>query len=60
MRAFSNARRNFLKHSVYLGTAIVASGPLSKVIAVKPAGAVSKMKLAKEKARAIALISPCP
>ncbi len=45
MRAFKIARRDFLRNSVYLGATIAATGSMSKVFAVKPAGADSKMKL---------------
>ncbi|MFQ6035850.1 MAG: DUF6807 family protein [Sedimentisphaerales bacterium] len=44
MNTFSNARRDFLKRSVYLGTTAVITGPLDKAFSLTSARLGSKMK----------------
>jgi sugar phosphate isomerase/epimerase len=44
MNTIINTRRDFLKKSMYFGASLTAAGPLSKVLAVSPAGPGSKMK----------------
>ena len=45
MSTFNNTRRDFLKQSMYFGTAAVAAGPLGKVLAMSSARRGAKMKL---------------
>ncbi len=45
MNTIIRTRRDFLKQSMYVGAAVVAAGPLSRVLAQSPAGPGSKMKL---------------
>ena len=44
MNTFKNARRDFLKQSMYFGAAVVASTPLAKVLAQNSARRGAKMK----------------
>ncbi len=44
MSTFNNARRDFLKQSMYFGAATVAAGPLGKVLAQSSARRGAKMK----------------
>jgi len=45
MNTMIRTRRDFLKQSMYVGAAVVAAGPLSRVLAQSSAGPGSKMKL---------------
>ncbi|MHC4536765.1 MAG: DUF6807 family protein [Planctomycetota bacterium] len=45
MSTFNNARRDFLKQSMYFGAAAVAAGPFGKVLAMGSARKGAKMKL---------------
>ena len=45
MNTIIRTRRDFLKQSMYVGAAVIAAGPLSRMLAQSSAGPGSKMKL---------------